>query len=97
MFIDFLKHVVGFIFLGPILGDQGVLGDLLIRCRRFSTQWLDTSESNHPITSCNQLGAKFSTFNYSEGVKTHCRAMDMGMWWMIIQSDIVPGQSTLPD
>ena len=31
------------------------------------------------------------------GVNTHCRALDMGMWGMILHCDIVAGQSTLPD
>ena len=97
MFVDFYKYVVGFIFFGPILGDQGVRGDRLGRCHRFSTQWVDKSESNHQISSFNKLGGGFSTFNYSEGVDTHCGALDMGMWWMTLHSDIAAGQSTLPD
>ena len=97
MFVDFLKHIIGFIFFGPILGEQGVLGDRLGRCHRFCTQWMDTSEPHHRISSFNELGGGFSRFNYSEGVNAHCRALDMGMWGMILHCDIVAGQSTLPD
>ena len=57
---------------------------------------MDTSYSNNRISSFNELGVGFSRFNYSEGVDTHCRALDMRMWGMILYSDIV-GQSTLPD
>ena len=58
---------------------------------------MDTSEPHDRISSFNELGAGFSRFNYSESVNTHCRALDMGMWGMILQCDIVAGQSTLPD
>ena len=97
MFVDFLKHIVGFIFFRPILGDQGVLEDCLGWCNRFSTQWIDASESNHKIPSFNEPGGGISRFNYSEGVDTHCRALDVGMWGMILYCDIMAGQSTLPD
>ena len=97
MFVDFLKHIVGFMFFGPILGDQGVSGDRKGRCHRFWTQWMDTCESNHPISSFNELGAGFSRFNDSEDVNTHCRVSNMGMWGIILHCDIVAGVSTLPD
>ena len=35
-------------------------------------------------------------FKYSEGVDTHCGALDMGMWGMILHSDILAGHSILP-
>ena len=97
MVVNFLKDIIRFISFGPILGDQGVLGDHLGWCHRFSTQWMDASESNHQSSSFNELGGGFSRFDYSEGVYTHCRALDTGMSGMILQRDIVAGQSTLPD
>ena len=83
MFVDFLKDIIGFIFFGPIRGEQGVLEDRLGRCHRFSTQWMETSEPHHRISSFNELGGGFSRFNYSEGGNTHCRALDMGMWVIV--------------
>ena len=97
MFVDFLKQIVGFVFFGPILGDQGVLGDPPGWCHRFWTLCMVTSESNHMILPFNELESGFSGFKYSEGVNTHCRALDMGMWGMLLHCDIVAGQSTLPD
>ena len=44
-----------------------------------------------------ELGGRFSRFNYSEGVETHYRALDMGICGMMLHCDIVAGQSTLPD
>ena len=74
-----------------------VLEDRLGRCHRFTTQWLHTSETNHWISSFNELGGGFSWFNYSEGVDIQCRALDIAMWSMIPHSDVVAGKSTLPD
>ena len=97
MFVDFLKHIIGFIFFGPILGDQRVLGIRLGWCHRLLIQMIDTSELNHRFSPFNELGGRFSRLNYSEGVHTHCRALNMGIWGMILHCDIVAGQLTLPD
>ena len=52
---------------------------------------------SHRISSFNELEGIFSRFNYWDGVNMHCRALDVGMWGMILHSDVVAGQPTLPD
>ena len=58
---------------------------------------MDTSGSNHKISSFNELVGEFSRFNYSKGVNKHWVALEMGTWGMILHCDILVGQSTLPD
>ena len=48
-----------------------------VKRRGARMKWMDTSEPHHRISSFNTLGGGFPRFNYSEGVNTHCRALDM--------------------
>ena len=66
-------------------------------CHRFSAKWSNTSELNNRISFFNEQGGGFSRFKYSDGVNNHCRSLGVGIWWMILHSDIAAGQPTLPD